>query len=722
MKKKIMAVLLALTLTAGTMTPLGVSAEEQPEVSTEHVEIQEQGAGVYTGTCGEGAEYTLDENGTLTITGNGSIDFGAFRGFGKEDDERVIKKVVISSGMVGIGNYAFEDCNDLKSVEIPDSVTSIGSAAFKDCSGLESMNIDEANTIYENPEGSNAIIEISSKTLVAGCKNTKIPDDVKIIGAYAFCGCSDLKSIEIPDNVSEIQVAAFDDCSNLTAIHIPANVDTIALGVFMGCSNLNSITIDSANRSYESPGNANAIIDKATMTLLEGCNNTVIPEGVKRIWDNAFIGRAHLKSITIPASVRYIGRDSFSDCDSLGEIKVDADNATFDSRNNCNAIIESATNTLVAGCGKTVIPEGIETIGDSAFASVNTLTHVTIPKSVTEIEMLAFARCENLSTVNLQKGIQTIGYGAFTECVGLTNLIFCGTKADWQAVTIDEDGREELESVLKYHELVKKEKVPATCGKDGSEEYWTCSICDQVYLSADMTQNPQELTAPIAIPATGNHSWDNGVVTEKATTAKEGIKTYTCTVCKATKTEKIAKLNPTTNNNNNNSNSSTVKKGTKVTIKGYKYTVKNSSEVTFTGVKNKKASKISIPATVKIKNKSYKVTAMSEKSLKGVKAKTIIVGNNVQTIGNSAMENCKQLTKVTLGKNVKKIGKNVYKSDKKLKNITIKSTKLKSVGKNAFKGINSKAKITVPKKKYTSYKKLMKGKGQGKKVKIVKAK
>ena len=714
MKKKMMAVLLALTLTAGTMSPLGVSAEEQPEVSTEHVEIQELGAGVYTGTCGEGAEYTLEENGTLTITGNGSIDFGAFRGFGKEDDKRVIKKVVISSGMIGIGNFAFENCSDLKSVEIPASVTSIGSAAFKDCSGLESMNIDEANTTYENPEGSNAIVEKSSKTLVAGCKNTKIPDDVKIIGAYAFCGCSDLKSIEIPDNVSEIQVAAFDDCSNLTAIHIPAGVDKIALGVFMGCSNLNSITIDSANRSYESPGNANAIIDKGTMTLLEGSNNTVIPEGVKRIWQNAFAERIHLKSITIPASVTSIVGMPFSDCDSLEEIKVDADNAIFDSRNNCNAIIESATNTLIAGCGKTVIPEGIETIGDSAFERVKTLTHVTIPKSVTEIRGYAFERCENLSTVNLQKGIQTIGYGAFTECVGLTNLIFCGTKADWQAVTIDEDGREELESVLKYHELVKKEKVPATCGKDGSEEYWTCSICDQVYLSADMTQNPQELTAPIAIPATGNHSWDNGVVTEKATTAKEGIKTYTCTVCKATKTEKIAKLKPT--------NSSTVKKVTKVTIKGYKYTVKNSSEVTFTGVKNKKASKISIPATVKIKNKKYKVTAMSEKSLKGVQAKTIIVGNNVQTIGNSAMENCKQLTKVTLGKNVKKIGKNVFKSDKKLKNITIKSTKLKSVGKNAFKGINSKAKITVPKKKYTSYKKLMKGKGQGKKVKIVKAK
>ena len=749
MKKKIMAALLALTLTAGTMTPLGVSAEEQPEVPVENAEIQEQGAGVYTGKCGEGAdgegaEYTLDENGTLTITGNGTIADSAFSNF-KTADGRVIKKVVILSGITGIENHAFENCWDLKNVEIPDSVTFIGpTGVFYNCSSLESINVDEGNTTYESPEGSNAIIEISSKTLLAGCKNTKIPSDVQIIGADAFCGCSDLKSIELPDNLREIYEGAFSNCINLTAIHIPANVDKMDPGVFMGCSNLNSITVDPENSYYESPENANAIIDKTTMELVEGCNNTVIPEGVKSIGDYAFWGRTNLKSITIPANVTSIGKEVFEFCDSLEEIQIDADNATFDSRNNCNAIIESATNTLILGFVKTVIPEGIETIGAYAFSGAKALTHITIPKSVTEIKE-----------------------GAFSACYYLSTVIFCGTKADWQAITMEEYEREELENVLKYHALVKTEEVPATCVKDGTAAYWTCSICNKMYPTADMTQDPQELTAPIVIPATGKHSytvkkaeakylaeeatcekpakyyyfcsgcgefvkdaahtyesgtakghsWDNGVVTEKATTEKEGIKTYTCTVCKATKTEKIAKLNPTTNNNKN-----TVKKGTKVTIKGYKYTVKNSSEVTFTGVKNKKAKKISIPATVKIKNKSYKVTAMSEKSLKGVKAKTIIVGNNVQTIGNFAMENCKQLTNVTLGKNVKKIGKNAFKSDKKLKSITIKSTKLKSIGKNAFKGINSKAKITVPKKKYTSYKKLMKGKGQGKQVKIVKAK
>ena len=837
MKKKMMAALLALTLAAGTMTPLGVSAEEQPGVSAEHVEIQEQGAGVYTGTCGEGAEYTLDENGTLTITGNGSIKSAAFSDF-EEETGRVIKKLVVSSGIKEIGSAAFRGCRNLKSVEIPDSVTSMFPTSFEYCSSLESINVDEANTTYESPKGSNAIIEISSKTLLAGCKNTKIPDDVKIIGKSAFAGCSELTAIDIPDSVTKIVAYAFADCSNLTAIHIPAKVTNIGFHVFENCSNLDRITIDENNSNFVVQDNGNAIINQANMALLEGCNNTVIPEEVKSIRQFAFTGREKLKSIHIPAAVTRIGSTDkpgamvFDGCTGLEEIQVDADNKIFDSRNDCNAIIKSATDTLVTGSNKTVIPEGIEAIGEYAFYDMKALTHITIPQSVIEIGESAFDECENLSTVHLQKGIQTIGSWAFGACPKLTEFVFCGTKADWQAVTIEEEDREVLEPVLKYHALSKTEEVPATCVKDGTAAYWTCSICNKMYPTADMTQDPQEITAPITISATGKHSytikktdakylaaaatcekpakyyylcsgcgafvkdaahtyengtakghsWNNGVVTEKATTAKEGIKTYTCAVCKATKTEKIAKLKPTTNNSNNNSNNNnsnsnknnnsnnsnsnknnnsnnsnsnknnnsnsnknnnsnssnsnsnknnnnnsnkknnTVKKGTKVTIKGYKYTVKNSSEVTFTGVKNKKVKKISIPATVKIKNKKYKVTAMSEKSLKGVKAKTVIVGNNVQTIGNSAMENCKQLTSVTLGKNVKKIGKNVFKSDKKLKSITIKSTKLKSVGKNAFKGINSKAKITVPKKKYTSYKKLMKGKGQGKQVKIVKAK
>lgn len=167
------------------------------------------------------------------------------------------------------------------------------------------------------------------------------------------------------------------------------------------------------------------------------------------------------------------------------------------------------------------------------------------------------------------------------------------------------------------------------------------------------------------------------------------------------------------------------KKGTKFTVNKNTYTVTNATvgkaAVTFTGTTNKKATKLTIPATVKYTGVTYKVTGISAKALKGNKKLTsVTVGSNVSTIGNSAFENCTKLKKITLGKSVTKVGKNTFKNCKKLTNITIKSTKLKSVGKNALKGISSKCKIKVPSKKLKAYKKLFKGKGQESSVKITK--
>ena len=162
------------------------------------------------------------------------------------------------------------------------------------------------------------------------------------------------------------------------------------------------------------------------------------------------------------------------------------------------------------------------------------------------------------------------------------------------------------------------------------------------------------------------------------------------------------------------------KKNAIFTVKNNQYKITGASTVAFTGVKNSKTKKVTIPDTVTYGGKSFKVTSIADKALKKSALTSATIGKNVKTIGASAFEGCRKLNSVTVGKNVAKIGKNAFKGCKKLKLITIKSSKLKTVGSNAFKGIHSKAKIKVPAKKLSAYKKLMKGKGQGKKVTIVK--
>ena len=139
------------------------------------------------------------------------------------------------------------------------------------------------------------------------------------------------------------------------------------------------------------------------------------------------------------------------------------------------------------------------------------------------------------------------------------------------------------------------------------------------------------------------------------------------------------------------------------------------------GAKSAKLTKVSVPATVKFRKKSYKVTSIAARALKNHRSvKTVSVGKNVKSIGSAAFSGCTKLSSVTTGAGLVTIGKEAFRGCKELKTLTIKSTKLKSVGKNAFRGIHPQARIKVPGKKLGSYKKLMKGKGQGSKVKIVK--
>ena len=262
--------------------------------------------------------------------------------------------------------HAFSGCSSLTSISIPESVTEIGDWAFSRCSSLSSITVSKDNKVYDSREDCNAIIHTESNTLISGCKNTIIPPSVTEIGKKAFSHCSSLTSITIPPSVTEIGEDAFSRCSSLTSISIPPSVTKIGDRAVSWCSSLTSITI--------------------------------------------------------PPSVTEIGWSAFAGCSSLTSITVSKDNKFYDSREDCNAIIHTESNTLIRGCKNTIIPPSVTEIREYAFWGCSSLTSITIPPSVTEIEEWAFDDCKNLTSITIPPSVTEIGNGAFSDCSSLTEV------------------------------------------------------------------------------------------------------------------------------------------------------------------------------------------------------------------------------------------------------------------------------------------------------------
>ena len=323
-----------------------------------------------------------------------------------------LTSITIPNSVTSIGYQAFANCSKLTSITIPNSVTSIGFGAFTNCSKLTSLIVESGNTKYDSRDNCNAIIETASNKLIAGCKNTiipnsvtsigerafagcsgltsiTIPNSVTSIGEYAFSGCSGLTSITIPNSVTSIGNYAFSGCSGLTSVTIPNSVTSIGSSAFGGCSGLTSIVVESGNTKYDSRNNCNAIIETASNTLLWGCKNTVIPNSVTSIGSSAFYDCSGLTSVTIPNSVTSIGNSAFNGCSGLTSV---------------------------------TIPNSVTSIGYWAFSRCSGLTSVTIPNSVTSIGGYTFNKCSGLTSVTIPNSVTSIGISAFDECTGLTSI------------------------------------------------------------------------------------------------------------------------------------------------------------------------------------------------------------------------------------------------------------------------------------------------------------
>ena len=229
----------------------------------------------------------------------------------------------------------------------------------------------------------------SSDTQVSSFNELKYFTDLISITSSEFYGCSYLKSIQLPPQVKSIGDNAFRNCVRLLTVDIPSSVETIYESAFNGCVRMVNVTFH---------------------------------EGLAFIDNLAFFSCKSLQSINIPSSLTSLASTAFKGCNSVESISVANDNTVYDSREDCNAIILTETNTMVLGCSNASFPETVTSIGNAAFSGCTNLIELDVPETIVSIGPSAFSNCSGLVSVHLPSSISIIENGVFSECTKLTEV------------------------------------------------------------------------------------------------------------------------------------------------------------------------------------------------------------------------------------------------------------------------------------------------------------
>ncbi len=350
---------------------------------------------------------------------------------------------LIPEGTTHVGNYAFNKCKDLTSVIISKTVTNIGWNAFQSCSGLTTLTCravnpplcdddcfddvtktipvyvpEESLDAYKADEGWSYFTNIKPITCNAssgtcGANGDNLTWSLSCDGVLTISGEGDMKhwthvttshyapwrsyeveSIVIKEGVTSIGMFAFWNCYHVQEISLPNSLKLIGASAFFGCTGLESVTFGS---------------------------------GIAAIGEYAFDGCTGLTSMEIPETVTTIGAGILANCSNIESITVASGNKNYDSRFDCNAIIEKANSKLMQGCKNTVIPNNVSRIWIGAFWGHTGLTAIEIPSTFMEvIEESAFRDCSGLTSIAIPKGVTAIKASTFRGCSNLKTVILRG--------------------------------------------------------------------------------------------------------------------------------------------------------------------------------------------------------------------------------------------------------------------------------------------------------
>ena len=317
--------------------------------------------------------------------------------------------------VMSIGGWAFNGCNGMTNVTIPEGVTSIGKAAFQGCYGLTNMMIPDSVTSI-------------GESAFNGCRDllfdTMMIPGVRLVDYWVVGNTGTLSGALDLSGVRGVGDAAFSGCSSLTSVLIPEGVRRISPQAFYGCNGLTSVTIPDSVTSI----GGNAFYDCSSLT------NMTIPNGVTIIEDYAFRNCSSLMSVSLPESMTSIGEYAFLDCSNLTNMRIPggvtsigagAFNGTpfYNNQPDGLVVLGKVAYKYKGMCPITVtIPDGVTSVGDSAFLDCGALMSVTIPNSVTSIGSHAFAGCSGLTSVTIPDSVTNVGAGAFYGCNELTNV------------------------------------------------------------------------------------------------------------------------------------------------------------------------------------------------------------------------------------------------------------------------------------------------------------